>query len=298
MNPLELINVQSLMDISSGSKDISIGIIDGPVDLNHPDLKEFNIKTVNDSQQRLCKQPIDGSFLHGTFIVGILTGKRGSKTAAICPKCKIILCPIFKYTNKNKNHHNNNYYNNFLGTTPKELADAIVEVVDAGAKIINLSLQVSSSSIVKYSELKEAYNYALQKEVIIVAAAGNQAIMGYSSIIDHPWLIPVVSCDSAGNLDWSSNISPSIAKRGLMAPGVNITSTVPGGQYGEISGGTSIATAFVTGAIALLWSIFPKTRVSDLISSVITPSIPMPRSIVPKLLNTHISYAILGKIFL
>ena len=41
-----------------------------------------------------------------------------------------------------------------------------------------------------------------------------------------------------------------------MAPGVNIKSVYPGGQYTHMSG-TSFAAPFVTGGIALLWSIFP-----------------------------------------
>ncbi len=60
----------------------------------------------------------------------------------------------------------------------------------------------------------------------------------------------------------ASNLGSSIARRGLMAPGDAVTSLGTNGQT-VTSGGTSAATPFVTGAIALLWSIFPPSVVRD-----------------------------------
>jgi subtilisin family serine protease len=250
MNALALIRLQTLMDISKGSNDISIGIIDGPVDLDHPSFSNSNIRTAKESEYIECKRANSISRMHGTFVTGMLASERGSTAPAICPDCEIILRPIF-----NDGHGETDNSNQFPSSTPQELADAVVEVVDAGARIINLSLGLSASSIVKFSELHEAYDYAFRKGVIIVAAAGNQGNIGFFPVIDHPWIIPVVSCDMQGRLDPISNVGPSIAKRGLMAPGVNITSTVPGGGYRQLSG-TSFAAPFVTGTIVLLKSIF------------------------------------------
>jgi subtilisin family serine protease len=115
--------------------------------------------------------------------------------------------------------------------------------------------------------LNEAYDYAFRKRVIIVAAAGNQGNIGFLPLIDHPWIIPVVSCDMQGRLDPISNVGPSIAKRGLMAPGVNITSTIPGGGYKQLTG-TSFAAPFVTGTLALLLSIFKGAAPTQLVRSI------------------------------
>ena len=82
--------------------------------------------------------------------------------------------------------------------------------------------------------------------------------MGYLGLLSDPWIIPVASCDQNGRFTKESNFGPTIGKRGLMAPGINIMSSVPRGQYAQMSG-TSFATAFVTGALALLWSISPKS---------------------------------------
>jgi hypothetical protein len=50
-------------------------------------------------------------------------------------------------------------------STPEELSKAIVQIINAGAKIVNLSLGLSSSSLIKYQRLKEVYDYALRKGV-------------------------------------------------------------------------------------------------------------------------------------
>lgn len=250
------------MDISKGSEDISVGIIDGPVDLNHPSLRNSKIRTTKKSDYVQCKQAESTSCIHGTFVTGMLASERGSAAPAICPGCEILLRPIF-----NDNHTKTGSSSKFPNSTPQELAEAIVEIVDAGARIINLSLGLSTSCLAKFTELNEAYDYAFRKHVIMIAAAGNQGNIGYFPIIDHPWIIPVVSCDLQGKFDPVSNIGPSIAKRGLMAPGVNITSTVPGGGYKQLSG-TSFAAPFVTGTVVLLLSIFKGANPAQLVGSV------------------------------
>jgi subtilisin family serine protease len=139
-----------------------------------------------------------------------------------------------------------------------------------------------------YDKLQQAYDYALQKGAIIVVAAGNQGNIGNISLINHQWLIPVASCDEDGRLDPMSNFGPSIGNRGLMAPGVNIRSAYPGGQYTHMSG-TSFAAPFVTGSIALLWSIFPNATATAIIQS-ITRATSNRRSIIPPLLNVEAAW--------
>src|SRR5215204_7321460 len=89
-----------LMNISNGSPDITIGIIDGPVDLNHPAFRESKIKTVRASQQVACKNASDMACIHGTFVTGILCAKRGLPAPAICPNCEFVVYPIFSEIKK------------------------------------------------------------------------------------------------------------------------------------------------------------------------------------------------------
>ena len=290
MDPLSVIRLHSLMDASRGSPNITIGLIDGPLDFDHPAFQESTIRAVKESQIAACKNASSIACSHGTFVAGILCAKRGLFAPAICPNCKIILNPIFREdTTTNKTSKGMI----LPTTTPEELSSAIIETIDAGAKIINLSLGLSTSSLTVYDKLQQAYDYALHKDVIIVIAAGNQGNIGSVSLIKHQWLIPVAACDENGKLDPTSNFGPSIGNRGLMAPGVNIVSTYPRGQYVHLSG-TSFATPFVTGGIALLWSIFPNTTPAVIINSITRGiSFNRRRSIIPPLLNGEAALNIL-----
>ena len=75
------------------------------------------------------------------------------------------------------------------------LAAAIIECIDAGARVINLSLALAQPSTNGEQSLEEALNQAVKRGVIVVAAAGNQGTLGSSAITRHPWVIPVVACD-------------------------------------------------------------------------------------------------------
>jgi subtilisin family serine protease len=281
MDPLELVKLRSLMNISKGRPDIVIGVIDGPVDFNHPSFDSARLKATKESEVAACNTASSIACTHGTFVTGILSGKGDSLAPAICPECTIILRPIF-----NESSSGSNLDVAFPSSTPKELSDAIIETVDSGAKIINLSLGLSGTSLIVYHELEQAYIYARQKGVIIVAAAGNQGNVGYAALLNNKWIIPVAACDENGRLSAMSSFGPSIGTRGLMAPGVDITSASPGGKYTKLSG-TSFAAPFVTGAIALLWSLFPKATAAELIHSIVSSSLDHSRTIIPALLNTE-----------
>jgi subtilisin family serine protease len=69
-------------------------------------------------------------------------------------------------------------------------------------------------------------------------------------------VIPVVGYGLNGRPMVQSNLGSSMGRRGLGAPGEEVTSLSPEGQPRTLAG-TSFATAFVTGGIALLWSMFP-----------------------------------------
>jgi subtilisin family serine protease len=176
-----------------------------------------------------------------------------------------------------------------LSATPEELGAALVECVDAGARLINLSVAVASPSPNKEPKLEEALNYVARRGTMVVAATGNQGTIGSSTITRHGWVIPVAACDLRGRPIGPSNLAASIGRRGLRAPGDQITSL---GTRRDLvtSGGTSMAAPFVTGTAALLWSLFPAASPTEVKRAITHAGPAARRTIVPPLLNAWAAY--------
>ena len=111
--------------------------------------------------------------------------------------------------------------------------------------------------------LLQALDHAARPGVLIVAAAGNQGAVGGTIITAHPWVVPVGACDLRGARPSESNLDHSIGRNGLLAPGEQVTSLGSEGDTLTL-GGTSAAAPFVTGAIALIWSLFPAASGAEL----------------------------------
>ena len=173
--------------------------------------------------------------------------------------------------------------------TPQELAAAIIDCIDAGARVINLSLALAQPSAKGEQAWEQALNLAVRRGVLVVAAAGNQGTLGSSAITRHPWVIPVVACDLRGRPTNESNLGSSIGRRGLTAPGDGITSLGAEGQSLTL-GGTSVAVPFVTGAIALLWSEFPAATAAQIKLAISQAYAPRRASVVPPLLDAAMAY--------
>ncbi len=314
MNYLDLIRLTALMDITSGKPDILVGLIDGPVALGHSGLASSGIREVPGKLAGACSQASSTACLHGTFVAGILCGKRGSVAPAICPDCTLLVRPIFAENTLGNRQTLSGPFSkpavhpervegygwpaqdkpveSMPSATPDELAAAIIETIDAGARVINLSAAITHPSSTGERELEEALNYASKRGVLIVAAAGNQGAVGSTVITRHPWVIPVVACDLQGRPIGYSNLGSSIGRRGLSAPGDNVTSLGADGKPVTFSG-TSVAAPFVTGAIALLWSEFPKATGADMKVLVTRSNGQRRNTVVPPLLNAWGAYQVM-----
>lgn len=283
MNSLDLVKLTPLMKRTSGKSEIVIGLIDGPVEFSQPDLASENIREAVGTMRGVCATAKSIACMHGTFVAGILNARRGSQAPAICPDCTMLVRPIFAEMTASDTQ--------MPSATPDELAAAIIEIVDAGARVINLSAALVQPSAKGERELQEALNYAAARNVIVVAAAGNQGNVGSTLITRHSWVIPVAACDHQGRpLDYS-NLGHSIGTRGLSAPGDNITSLGADGRSPTFSG-TSAAAPFVTGTVALLWSEFPNATASD-VKFAVSQAKSRRKMIVPPLLDAWSAYQIL-----
>ncbi|QYO67471.1 S8 family serine peptidase [Leptolyngbya sp. 7M] len=275
-----------LMKLTSGRPEVVVGLIDGAVLQTHGELAESNIREISGGRNSQCVQASSAACIHGTFVAGILCGKRTSLAPAICSNCTLLVRPIFAETTLGNEQ--------MPSASPTDLATAIIESVDAGARVLNMSVAIAQPSLQGERELQEALDYALQRGVIAVAASGNQGTLGSSAITRHPWVIPVVACDLKGKPIHYSNLGNSIGRRGLSAPGDQITSLGTQDKTLTLSG-TSFAVPFVTGAIALLWSEFPTAAAAE-IKLAVTQSNGLRRAtVVPPLLDAWAAYQVMAK---
>lgn len=279
---LELVRLQRLMALTDGHRDITVGLIDGSVDLDHPGLVRESIREL----------PLPGSTPsagggaardHGTFIAGMLTARRDSGAPAICPGSSLVVRPIFVDPERSPA---------LPAAAPEELATAIVDCVDAGARVLNLSVTLAEPSPNAERALEESLDHAARSGVVIVVAAGNQGAIGSSAITRHPGVVPVAAADARGWPLAVSNLGPSIGRRGLLAAGVDVTSLAPGSGM-RTWDGTSVATPFVTGAVALLWSLFPEAKPAEIRRAIGNWGGSRRRGITPPLLDAWGAYEVL-----
>jgi subtilisin family serine protease len=278
---LELVHLRQLMERTRGRTDVKIGLIDGPVAIDHPDLPTPNVREVPGNLPGSCTRTDSSACKHGTFVAGILLAKRGSGAPAIAPQCTLLVRPIFAEGLAPNS--------DMPSATPEELAMAIIDTVDAGARVLNLSAALFGGSPKGELRLGDALDYTARRGVLVVAAAGNQGTVGSSAITRHRWVIPVVSCDASSRLSILSNLGNSIGRQGLSAPGENISSLGANGKP-ETFSGTSAAAPFVTGAIALLWSEFPTASAGEVKLAVTGSGRHSRKTLVPPLLDAWAAY--------
>jgi len=245
-NGLAVAGLAKAWDITMGDPKLVIAVIDTGADLSHPDLKNKLVKGYN-VITRGETPPMDDNG-HGTHVSGIAAAQTDNKTgiAGAAPKCRIMPIKVL-----DERGSSNDLLNIALG---------IIWAVDNGAKVINLSLGGPDSKTVR-----KAVEYALYKNVVIVAAMGNDS----EKVMKFPAGIPGVI--SVGSVDFDKSRS-SFSNWGewisVVAPGSMIMSTLPTKEFNmEFEGksrnydyldGTSMASPIVAGVVALMLSRNPQ----------------------------------------
>jgi len=280
--PLDLVGLRPLMAVTAGDPSVLVALLDGPVACEHPDLSGAALVDRSSSAERCGGE--GSPCAHGTFVAGILVAARGSSAPAICPRCRLLVRPIF--------HDRGTSDAQPLSATPDELADGIVECVDAGAAVINLSLTTGTPTMRSEERLGQALDYAMARRAIVVAAAGNQGTVGTSEITRHPWVIPVAACDRLGRPMEGTNLAASIGRRGLAAPGEVTSLGIDSAPRTLV--GTSFAAALVTGVVALLKSAVPSAPAAVVHRVVTASGGRRLAAITPPLLDAWAAYLALG----
>ena len=281
MSPLDLVRLTPLMDRTSGRPEVKIGLIDGPVVMSHPELANHYVRAIPENGRSACTQANSPACMHGTFVAGILFARRGSVAPAICPGCTVLVRPIFAETTAASGAT--------PSATPEELTQAILDCIEMGARVLNVSASLAQPSLNSARALEAALDQAARRGVLVIVAAGNQGALGTTAITRHPWVIPVVAYDLHGRPMNHSNLGHSIGRRGLGAPGDEITSLGADGRTATW-GGTSAAAPFVSGAIALLWSEFPTATAAQVKFAVTQGYAPRRTTVIPPLLDAWAAY--------
>lgn len=149
-----------------------------------------------------------------------------------------------------------------------DIASGIHYAVDNGADVINMSLGYHPAWYggVLPSEadaVEAAIQYASEQGTVVVMAAGNGYAFepGYPAIHAADWGMAVGAVDSENQIAWFSNYAGSEVLDYVVAPGVDVYSTVPGESYDWFDG-TSMASPHVAGAVALLMEAAPDLSAS------------------------------------
>src|SRR5215471_14472543 len=151
MNPLDVVTLSPLMERTSGRREIVIGFLDGPVAMTHPDLVGANLREIS-REGDISVPASSAACLHGTFVAGILCAQRGASAPAICPRCTLLVRPIFTEVTLPRGQ--------MPSAAPEALAVAILETIEAGARVLNLSVALAQPSMRGEHALEEALDYA------------------------------------------------------------------------------------------------------------------------------------------
>jgi len=130
-------------------------------------------------------------------------------------------------------------------STTSNVVAAIYYAVQHGASVINMSFGESDIS----AEVQQAINFATRHNVVCVASTGNAGTQALVYPAAYGNVIGVTSVNAQGALSIFSNYGPDITA--VAAPGENLVTTYPGGNYAAVSG-TSFAAALVTGGISAM----------------------------------------------
>ncbi|WP_430015279.1 S8 family serine peptidase [Microcystis protocystis FBCC-A270] len=153
-------------------------------------------------------------------------------------------------------------------TNGGNLAQAIRYAVDNGARVINMSLGWSDSTA-----LRDALAYAASRNVITVSAAGNSSLSspGTPAYYATQYGFSVGAVNSNRTIaSFSNRAGTNSSMQHVMAPGVNVYSTLPGNLYGN-SSGTSMAAPHVAGVVALMLGANPNLTHAQ-VRSILTSS--------------------------
>jgi subtilisin family serine protease len=229
---LRRIGLPGAWDRTRGGSGVVVAVLDTGVDANHPDLRDAVLPGFDLVGNTANTADVEG---HGTSVAGIIAARSNNAAgvAGICWTCSILPVKVLGDD----------------GTgDAATLAAGIVKAADAGARVINMSLGGPADS----ATLDQAIAYAVAKNAILVAAAGNNGTSTPYYPAANPNVISVAATDDADQLYAWSNRGDWVR---VTAPGCDPAPGL-GDSYVNFCG-TSAAAPVVSGLAALAVSVQP-----------------------------------------
>ncbi|MFJ3491710.1 S8 family serine peptidase [Leifsonia aquatica] len=199
---------------------------------------------------------------HGTWVASLLAGRGtgdGNGVLGAAPEATILPASVA--------------LGKAMGPigSDEQIAQAIHWAVDNGATVINMSL--TRNTLDWPTSWDDAFQYAFQHDVVIVAAAGNRGSgtteVGAPATI--PGVLTVAGVDRQGQASFDAS-SQGITI-GVSAPSEQLVGANPGGGYVQWEG-TSGAAPLVSGAVALVRAAHPELKAADVIERIIKTARP------------------------
>ncbi|MEV5340579.1 type VII secretion-associated serine protease mycosin [Streptomyces sp. NPDC052676] len=260
---LQRVNLDELWAQSKG-KGVQVAVIDTGVDVKNPQLTDAVdvskgknlLPPKNRKGEEIDRGNASGTtdtVGHGTRVAGIIAARpvKGTGFVGLAPEATII--PI-----KQNDAEGNG--------TARTLADAIRYAVNAGADVINIS-QDTANAVEPDQRLKQAVDYALAKQVVVVASAGNDGLGGNVKVTYPASYEGVLAVASSDRNNERAPFSQSGDFVGVAAPGVDMISTVPGNGHCS-DNGTSFSAPYVAGVAALLKAKYPKWTAQQIVAQI------------------------------
>ena len=270
---MRIIQAPAAWDITTGSRQVVIAILDTGISLSHPDLQanlwqnedEIAGNGIDDDGNGYVDDRWGWNFVasspnpdddhwHGTHVAGI-AGAVGNNAIGVAGTAWQVQLMAVKFLDRNGQ-------GSFLG-----MLQAMRYAADNGARILNLSVSVDGDLTAEERRLlDEAVNYVKERGAVMIAASGNAGASTPAYPARHPDIMAIGASTSSDERWWLSNYGPGLD---LLAPGAGIysTSRASAGPTYSTASGTSMAAPHVSGAAALLWAVNPGLTPAEVMST-------------------------------